>query len=935
VLGNLHFGVSVKGWRRLTVALVMILLAPICAVVYDAPSAAAVARAQSSPVAEGAQQPASWDPGTGTWSVRNLDGSVATTSWGTAGDVPLVGDVNGDGFDDYVAWRPSNGKWYGLSGTGEVVLDYRWGTAGDIPLLGDVDGDGYDDMVIWRPSNGRWYVRSSKTFRTVMNRAHGGGWLNDVPLIGDLNGDGRDEIIIWRPKTGANNNGRFYAKNFEGKTIFSRAWGAGRLGDIPLIGDVDGNGADDVVIFRPSSGRWYPKSIDNTRPVSSIGLGASGDTPMMFDVDGDGDDDAVITRHYNGKKYWYARNSASQKLPFYGVHHGSDGETALVGNFRGGLFRSASTAPQLRAAGAVQQVRNTLQRIAVNGVEVFERSCTADYESCGPFRSAPELVPGNHGAIRGMSTFVINGDDGKELVEVVVRGDDIYRRTSAVGTTPGPWGAPTGKVSDQLADGGVDAPTPLAWLTTVVVDNGGSDQLMQQAYGRNSYGLIPANNKQLVFTRQSSDHDMVPIAQHGKENWQGGRELSAIIDNQSESTTIIDGVETPDGGYNHGYKNLLVDGDLTPSARLISASWGPNEGNGIHHQASWFEDGDEADPVTKGFYRGTRWTKSLYGGWDPVTEWFGPIYMTKEDFYKENPSDKPLPETIDSIVPIRVTSLQAQASYTIPPSFGSGRQKLVVMGDSYASGEGIVVGNETFCHRDSRAYGSRLATEHNMELQFLACSGATVAQQLDPKDLPADQENQLALLDSDADIVTISLGGNDMLFSAYMKCVVIWPSGCEAEFEPDMDRALGLLKHRWKTLYFEIFRRAPRAKIFAIGYPYVLEASRVSNHADPICRALAYISGAEAAFADQKTAELNTALAEVVNSMASSGWRIEFVNPTDVFDGHGACTGSERWIHNLEVYDPTVELPDMASFHPLEQGHDAYFRAINAALADG
>lgn len=913
-----------RGWSAI---LVLVVAALICTATMTV-GPAAEATVQSAATAE-ARRLVTWDQDTGGWSVQNADGSVMTTEWGQAGDVPLLGDVDGDGFDDYVVWRPSNGKWYGMSNTGEVVLDYRWGTQGDIPLLGDVDGDGYDDMVVWRPSNGRWYARSSKTFKTVLNRPHGGGWLNDVPLLGDLDGDGRDDIIIWRPRTGKNDIGRFYAKNLEGQSIFNRSWGAGRLGDIPLIGDIDGNGADEVVIFRPSTGRWYPKSIDGSRPVNSIRHGAAGDVPMLFDADGDGDDDPVITRHYNGKKYWYARNSAGQKLPLYGVHFGFAGADALDGLFRPGLFRSASAEPLVQAAGVVKPVqyqKNLRQRIAVNDVEIFERSCTPDFGSCDEFRRAPELMPGETGAIRGMSTFVINGD---ELVEIVVRGDNIYRRTSTVGSTPPAWGPPTGTVSADLAQGGLGVPNVLTWLTTVAVHNKTDDQLLAQAYGT-SFGLGPGNELHSAFWRQSPNHDLPPITDHGKANWDGPGDIPTIID---------DGVDPDDGSIHHGYRNLVQDQKLTTSARIISANWGPNEGSGIHHQATWFEEGEGEAKVTKGFYRGTKWSNSLYGGWDPVTKWIGPIYLTVDDFEKERTDpEAPVPETIDSIVPIDVVSLQAQASYLIPLhkfDESEGRAKLVVMGDSYASGEGIVVGNETFCHRDSGAYGPMLATELNMEIQFLACSGALVKEQVDAMLLRPEQEDQLALLDADADIVTISLGGNDMLFADYLTCAVLNSPCAVGDWEQRMTAALTELRGEsgWKALYEKVYQIAPSAKIFAIGYPKVLEAGKVSNAANATCPGHVAISGAEAEFADARTAELNAALEAIVNEMAAAGRQIEFVNPTAAFDGHGACASTDRWIQNLE-WDGGL-MPDEASFHPTARGHEAYFAAVDAAVADG
>jgi len=314
-------------------------------------------------VASRGEKAVSWDPDSGNWTVRRDDGSIETTRWGRRGDTPLTGDIDGDGVNDYVAWGPRPvvegrrvvTKWFfmGFNERGEVLpnaqgdlgarpkrtddegsLNLEWGTAGDVPFLGDLDGDGRDDMIIWRPSNGGWYARSSATFELLLNQQWGRS--TDVPLVGDLDGDGADDLILWRPKVGgsATANGRFYARSLDWTTIFSREWGAGRLGDVPLIGDVDGNGADDVVIYRPSTGRWYPKSFDGSRPVSSLRHGGVGDLPMLFDADGDGADDAVIVRTRSNRNKWYAKTIDGRRLRLYGAELGGDDDVPLAGNFR-------------------------------------------------------------------------------------------------------------------------------------------------------------------------------------------------------------------------------------------------------------------------------------------------------------------------------------------------------------------------------------------------------------------------------------------------------------------------------------------------------------------------------------------------------------------------------------------------------------------------
>ena len=86
-------------------------------------------------------------------------------SWGLTGDIPVVGDWNGDGKDDIGIFRPSKGIW-SLDSNGNSKWDISdksvsWGLTGDIPVVGDWNGDGKDDIGIFRPSNGIWSLDSN------------------------------------------------------------------------------------------------------------------------------------------------------------------------------------------------------------------------------------------------------------------------------------------------------------------------------------------------------------------------------------------------------------------------------------------------------------------------------------------------------------------------------------------------------------------------------------------------------------------------------------------------------------------------------------------------------------------------------------------------------------------------------------------------------
>jgi hypothetical protein len=53
--------------------------------------------------------------------------------WGTLGDVPIVGDYDGDGKADPTVFRPSTTTWYQLRSTTGVGYGVVWGATGDLP----------------------------------------------------------------------------------------------------------------------------------------------------------------------------------------------------------------------------------------------------------------------------------------------------------------------------------------------------------------------------------------------------------------------------------------------------------------------------------------------------------------------------------------------------------------------------------------------------------------------------------------------------------------------------------------------------------------------------------------------------------------------------------------------------------------------------------
>jgi len=128
-------------------------------------------------------------PSTGWWYWLKSSSNYTTAGqvqWGSGsvGDIPLVGDLDGDGKSEVIVWRWITSDWFWITSSSGYTRQgaVRWGGAGDVPLLGDFDGDGVDDIAVWRPSNGTWYWLLSSTGWTAGVAKTWGG-LGDIPLV--------------------------------------------------------------------------------------------------------------------------------------------------------------------------------------------------------------------------------------------------------------------------------------------------------------------------------------------------------------------------------------------------------------------------------------------------------------------------------------------------------------------------------------------------------------------------------------------------------------------------------------------------------------------------------------------------------------------------------------------------------------------------------
>ena len=243
------------------------------------------ANAQAAPPADIAV----WRPSSGVWWVMGQTGSAATTlAWGAAGDVPVLGDYDGDGRTDFTVFRPGSptSQFYLWGSGGGSWVGHPWGGGTDAPVAGDFDGDGRTDYAIVRRDAGA----GTCTFHIVRSSDSGTqvtawGAHTDVPAVADYDGDGRADVAVFRPS-----DGTFHS--IDSSTGATRVEGLGFAGTV-VSSDYDGDGRADQAVYDPSNSNWHVR-LSTTVSVASTAWGSAGDLPVHNDYDGDGRTDLAV-----------------------------------------------------------------------------------------------------------------------------------------------------------------------------------------------------------------------------------------------------------------------------------------------------------------------------------------------------------------------------------------------------------------------------------------------------------------------------------------------------------------------------------------------------------------------------------------------------------------------------------------------------------------
>jgi hypothetical protein len=236
-----------------------------------------------------------WRPSSGTWFVKSsASGAAWAQQWGAPGDIPLHGDFDGDRKADYIVFRPSTRVWYFINSSNGAMWSDYYGAPGDMPVPADFDGDGFTDWGLFRPSTGTWYAWLSTTQSSVVQQW---GQYGDKPIPGDYDRDGKMDFAVYRPSTGTH----FFIRSSNWQGV-GQQWGEHDDRPTGAHAHCNAPGSDNgLTVWRPATGGWW---IGGNAPIT---VGEMFDQPVMADYTGSSAPDYAVWRPSTGT--WFVRRN--------------------------------------------------------------------------------------------------------------------------------------------------------------------------------------------------------------------------------------------------------------------------------------------------------------------------------------------------------------------------------------------------------------------------------------------------------------------------------------------------------------------------------------------------------------------------------------------------------------------------------------------------
>lgn len=252
----------------------------------------------------------------------------------------------------------------------------------------------------------------------------------------------------------------------------------------------------------------------------------------------------------------------------------------------------------------------------------------------------------------------------------------------------------------------------------------------------------------------------------------------------------------------------------------------------------------------------------------------------------------------------------------------------VSLGDSYVAGPFIPNPVPPLgCLKSDHNY-PRLAASAIGPLKDPSCSGAETEDMTNPQNVDPDGPNppQFDALDAGTEVVSVTIGGNDIGFSEIAEsCVTLNPfsSPCRDKYnsggEDQIAERIAATASKVAAVLQGIHARSPQARVYLVNYPAIFPETGFG------CWPQMPISFSDVPYLRAKQRELNAMLAT-----QAAGNEATLVNWYAASIGHDACKGPlVRWVEPLVPNSPS------APIHPNLHGMEGAAAVLIAAVGSG
>lgn len=250
----------------------------------------------------------------------------------------------------------------------------------------------------------------------------------------------------------------------------------------------------------------------------------------------------------------------------------------------------------------------------------------------------------------------------------------------------------------------------------------------------------------------------------------------------------------------------------------------------------------------------------------------------------------------------------------------------VSLGDSFVSGPFIPLQrlDPLSCFKSTQNYPSVLAKRLGIaNFTDISCGGAQTGDMFAAQSgIPGQSVAQLSALKADTDLVTVSIGGNDIGFmDIILTCAgksVLDPLGapCKANYGDTLAQRVNATGAKVAEVLKGIKQRSPNAKVVVVGYLRILPPSGG-------CWPIVPISKGDVPYLDNVQKLLNGMLGAQAQAAGAT-----FVNPYDISLGRDTCAAPwDKWVEGIIPTSPAFPV------HPNASGMAAVGKQVAAALA--